>query len=57
MEQGWIRRMESLPMHWLEGSDRQNIEGRFPMVGIGREERRRQSLFGQVDIIIVSFTC
>jgi hypothetical protein len=44
LELGRIKRMESLPMHWLEGSDGQNIESRFPMVGIGREEKRRQSV-------------
>jgi hypothetical protein len=40
MELGWTRRIESLPMHWLGGSDGQNKEGSFPMVGIGRETKR-----------------
>ncbi len=52
---GWTRRTESLPMHWLGGPDGQNIEGKFPMVGIGMDERGDNRLLGQVDKIIVSF--
>jgi hypothetical protein len=57
MELGWTRRIESLPMHWVGGSDGQNKEGRFPMVGIGRDEKGDYRLLGQVDMIIVSFRC
>jgi hypothetical protein len=57
MELGWTRRTESLPMHWLGGSDGQNKEGRFPMVGIGRDEKGDNRLLGQADMIIVSFRC
>jgi hypothetical protein len=44
-------------MRWLGGSDGQNKEGRFPMVGIGRGEEGDNRLLGQVDMIIVSFGC
>jgi hypothetical protein len=57
MELGWTRRTESLPMHWVGGSDGQNKEGRFPMVGIGRDKKGDNRILGQVDMIIVSFRC
>jgi hypothetical protein len=46
-------------MHWLGGSDGQNNkEGRFPMVGIGRDEKGDNRLLGQVDTMtIVNFGC
>jgi hypothetical protein len=44
-------------MHWLGGSDGQNREGKFPMVGIGGDEKGDNRLLGQVDMIIVSFRC
>jgi hypothetical protein len=54
---GWTRRTESLPMHWLGGSDGQNTEGRFPMAGISGDERGDNRLLGQADVTIVSFGC
>jgi hypothetical protein len=48
---------DRVPTNALGGSDGQNMEGRFPMVGIGRDEKRDNRLLGQVDMIIVSFRC
>jgi hypothetical protein len=44
-------------MHWLEGSDGQNIGGKFPMVGSVEKKRGNNQLLGQVDTIIFSFRC